>query len=242
MAKLFISDLHLCAERPNLMGVFAHFLNERVGENDELYILGDLFEAWLGDDAILPEQRPVIEALRATTTRGIPISVMHGNRDFLLGPDFESHTGCRLIPDPTPLALDGVPALLMHGDTLCTDDIDYQNYRAQVRSPAFIAKVRAMSLQERIAVAAELRAESVQRTDTKQPEIMDVNQQAVEQCMREHAVAILIHGHTHRPAVHRFTLDGRTVERIVLADWYTHGSVLVYENRGFHDETLSGRR
>ena len=117
---------------------------------------------------------------------------MHGNRDFLLGPDFESLTGCRLIQDPMPLALDGVRALLMHGDTLCTDDIDYQNYRAQVRSPAFIAKVRAMNLQERIATAAELRAESVQRTDTKQPEIMDVNQQAVEHCMREHAVAILI--------------------------------------------------
>ena len=241
MAKLFISDLHLCAQRPNLMGVFVRFLNERVGEGDQLYILGDLFEAWLGDDAVLPEQRPAINALRTTTARGIPISVMHGNRDFLLGPDFESLTGCRLIPDPTHLILDGTPTLLMHGDTLCTDDIDYQNYRAQVRSPAFIAKVRAMSLQERIAIAAELRAESVQRTDTKQPEIMDVNQQAVEQCMREHAVAILIHGHTHRPAVHRFTLDGRTVERIVLADWYTHGSVLVYENRGFHDETLSGQ-
>jgi len=241
MAKLFISDLHLCAQRPNLMGVFVRFLNERVSEDDELYILGDLFEAWLGDDAVLPEQRPAIDALRTTTARGVPISVMHGNRDFLLGPDFESLTGCRLIPDPTPLILDGTPTLLMHGDTLCTDDIDYQKYRAQVRSPAFIAKVRTMTLQERVAIAAELRAESVQRTDSKQPEIMDVNQQAVEHCMREHAAAILIHGHTHRPAVHRFTLDGREVERIVLADWYTHGSVLVYENRGFHDETLTGR-
>jgi UDP-2,3-diacylglucosamine hydrolase len=240
MAKLFISDLHLCAQRPNLTGVFVRFLNERIGEGDELYILGDLFEAWLGDDAVLPEQRPAIDALRATTARGIPVSVMHGNRDFLLGPDFESLTGCRLIPDPAHLILDGTPTLLMHGDTLCTDDIDYQNYRAQVRSPAFIAKVRSMTLQERMAMADELRAESARRTDVKQAEIMDVNQQAVEQSMREHAISILIHGHTHRPAVHRFSLDGREVERIVLADWYRHGSVLVFENGGFHDETLGG--
>ena len=239
MAKLFISDLHLCAERPNLMSVFTRFLKERVGEGDALYILGDLFETWLGDDAVLPEQRPAIEALSEASARGIPISVMHGNRDFLLGPGFESLTGCRLIPDPTQITLDDTPTLLMHGDTLCTDDVDYQNYRAQVRSPAFIAKVRSMTVQERIAMAAELRAESVRQTGAKQAEIMDVNQQAVEQCMREHGVALLIHGHTHRPAVHRFGLDGRTVERIVLADWYTHGSVLVYENRGFHDEKLA---
>lgn len=227
MAALFISDLHLCGQRPAMTALFQGFLGHcRRGVT--LYILGDLFEAWLGDDAVLPEQRPVIDALRTTTARGVEICFMHGNRDFLVGEEFAAMTGVRLLPDPSVIHLDGQPVLLMHGDTLCTDDHDYQAYRARVRSAAFREEALALSVAERQSMAGYLRAESTRATRRKAAPIMDVNQQAVEQVMRAHRVRRLIHGHTHRQAIHEFTLDGQGAQRIVLGDWHREGSVLIH--------------
>lgn len=226
MATLFISDLHLSGERPQITDVFLGFLHGPAREAEALYILGDLFEAWIGDDAVLPEQRPVLEALLALSETGVPIFVMHGNRDFLLGPQFETMSGCRLLTDPTLIDLYGTPTLLMHGDTLCTDDLAYQKFRTMVRDPQWQSALLAKTPEERIALARQYREMSTTETAQKANDIMDVNQSAVEQTMREHNADQLIHGHTHRPAVHDFVLDGHPVRRIVLGDWYEQGSVL----------------
>lgn len=228
MTVAFISDLHLCAERPALAALLHGFLRSRLRGGDTLYILGDLFEAWLGDDAALPDQRPVLGDLRATAERGIDLFFMHGNRDFLAGAGFAAQSGCRLLDDPTVIELGGERVLLMHGDTLCTDDLEYQAYRARVRGPGFRDHVLSLSLEERIALAGHYRNESARLSRDKPPEIMDVNQQAVEAAMRAHGVCRLIHGHTHRQAIHDFTLDSAPARRYVLGDWHRDGSVLEY--------------
>ncbi|KPK39287.1 MAG: UDP-2,3-diacylglucosamine hydrolase, partial [Gammaproteobacteria bacterium SG8_47] len=232
MTTLFISDLHLCAERPAITALLLEFLHTRAASAEALYILGDLFEAWLGDDAVQPGVEPIFEGLRAVTQGGVPVNVMHGNRDFLLGKGFERATGCRLIEDPTLIDLYGQRTLLMHGDTLCTDDIDYQQFRTMVRDPQWQDNFLARSPADRILVAKRFRELSVQETKGKAPEIMDVNAAAVEQVMREHKIRQLIHGHTHRPAVHPMSIDGKPARRIVLGDWYRAGSVLVCDERG----------
>jgi len=233
MRTLFISDLHLSSERPELIDCFLDFVGGLESGRDHLYVLGDLFEVWIGDDALAPEHIRIMKALQAITSRQVRIDIMHGNRDFLLGNAFMAQTGCRLIPDPTLIELAGVPTLLSHGDALCTDDQAYQAYRAHVRDPDVQKAFLSMSIDERIRTAREHRDQSQDQNQKKSQEIMDVNQSAVEGLMRTHEVTRLIHGHTHRPAFHRFHVDGQDAERIVLADWYDAGSVLVFENSTF---------
>jgi UDP-2,3-diacylglucosamine hydrolase len=224
---LFISDLHLCAARPAINALFLAFLRERASRAQTLYILGDLFEYWIGDEAATQaEHRPLIAGLRALTAAGIPVYVMPGNRDFLLGPGFERASGCRLLADPTRIDLYGSPVLLAHGDALCTGDTQYMTFRSMVRQGTWQQDFLALPLAEREARARNYRELSKLSTASKQPEIMDVAQAAVETVMREHGVRDMIHGHTHRPADHRFTLDGQPARRVVLGDWYEQGSVL----------------
>ena len=232
MATLFISDLHLDGTRPATTALFLEFLETEARRADALYILGDFFEAWIGDDDDDPHHACVTLALRRLTDAHVPAYFMHGNRDFLVGSGFAATTGVTLLADPTVIELGGQATLLMHGDTLCTDDLEYQKLRKLFRDPAWQQAFLAKPLAERRAFAAEARAESRSRTAAKADDIMDVNQAAVETAMREHGVKRLIHGHTHRPAVHRFRSDGEARERIVLGDWYEHPSCLIWNASG----------
>ncbi|MCR4300253.1 MAG: UDP-2,3-diacylglucosamine diphosphatase [Sulfuricaulis sp.] len=236
---LFISDLHLCGTRPAITGLFLDFLQHRARAADALYILGDLFEYWIGDEAVEQEEFSVMaRGLRELTAGGTPVWVMRGNRDFLMARKFEKATGCRLLPDPTRVELHGTPTLLMHGDTLCTDDSEYMAFRAKVRDTAWQREFLAKSIAERDAIVRNYREISRNSTSNKKPEIMDVNQEAVESVMRKHDVRRLIHGHTHRPQEHIFDLDGQPARRIVLGDWYEQGSVLSVDARGWRLESL----
>ncbi|MBS0583440.1 MAG: UDP-2,3-diacylglucosamine diphosphatase [Proteobacteria bacterium] len=226
MPTLFISDLHLDPRRPHIVDLYTELLAGEARRADALYVLGDLFEAWIGDDddAELPAR--VAAATRALREAGVPVYFMRGNRDFLLGEDYAARAGMTLLADPAVIELDGERVLLTHGDTLCTDDADYQKFRTLVRDPRWQRQFLAKPLAERRAFAAQARGESRKHTSAAKPEIMDVNQDAVAAAMRAHGVRKLIHGHTHRPATHHFDLDGHTAERIVLGDWYEQDSVL----------------
>jgi UDP-2,3-diacylglucosamine hydrolase len=226
MPTLFISDLHLDESRPHIVELFTRFLAGEAHSADALYILGDLFESWIGDDDDCALGLRAAAATRALRDRGVPVYFMHGNRDFLLGADYAARAGMTLLPDPTIIELQGERTLLMHGDTLCTDDIDYLKFRALVRNPDWQRRFLAKPLDERRAFAAQARDESRRHTSAAKPEIMDVNSAAVESAMRAHGVRRLIHGHTHRPATHQLNLDGQVAERIVLGDWYEQSSVL----------------
>ena len=226
MTTLFISDLHLDASRPKITELFLEFLQGKVRSAEALYILGDFFEVWLGDDDPDAHHALVMGALRKLTDSGVPVYFMHGNRDFLIGAIFAQRTGVQLLADPAVIELSGIPTLLMHGDTLCTDDVEYQNFRKFVRDPARQKAFLATPLADRRAFVAHTRAASGLSTAQKSQDIMDVNQQAVEQVMRQYNVTRLIHGHTHRPAVHKFQSDGKEKTRIVLGDWYNQGSIL----------------
>lgn len=229
---LFISDLHLSAARPEVTALFLRFLRERAAGSEGLYILGDLFEAWLGDDLVLPEYVPVLSALRALNAGGTPVFVQHGNRDFLLGEGFAAASGCRLLPEVQAVTLYNRRILLLHGDTLCTDDHEYQSMRAQLRHPDFIAAFLAKPAAERVAFAKSLREKSQAETSRKSEYIMDVNADAVSAAAREHQATRLIHGHTHRPGMHTQDVDGHAVQRIVLGDWNEKGSVAVCDMAG----------
>ena len=236
---LFISDLHLCGARPAITGLFLDFLRDRAREAEALYILGDLFEYWIGDEAVTQEEfRPVIRGLRELTTKGTPVFVMHGNRDFLMADGFEKASGCRLLADPVRVNLYDTPTLLMHGDSLCTGDVEYMAFRTQVRNPAWQKEFLAKPVAERDRIVRDFREISKNSTASKKPEIMDTNQQAVEAVMREHGVRRLIHGHTHRPKEHVFDLDGQPARRMVLGDWYEQGSVLRVDANGWVLESL----
>ncbi len=227
MATLFISDLHLDDSRPEITRLFEEFLaSDEARAADAVYILGDLVEAWVGDDddAELPAR--IARATKALSEHGVPVYFIVGNRDFLIGEQFAERAGFTVLDDGTVHELYGRPTLLMHGDVLCTDDVAYQALRKQVRSPEWQAQVLAMPLQARRALAAKARAESKAHTSSTMETIMDVNADAVADTMRKAGVTRLIHGHTHRPAIHRFDLDGQNAERIVLGDWYEQGSVL----------------
>lgn len=232
MATLFISDLHLTEERPEIIALFRTFLREQAAHAEALYILGDLFEAWLGDDAVSADMQPVLDELARLTKSGVPVFILVGNRDFLIGEQFARMTGCTLLPDPSVIKLYGTDTLLMHGDTLCTDDVDYQQFRRQVRDPTWQAAVLAKSIEERMAMARAARAESALRTREKSDAIMDVNENAVLEVFRSHGVTRLIHGHTHRPAIHQLWVDETPVTRIVLGDWYDQSSVLSVSEDG----------
>ncbi|BAU47308.1 UDP-2,3-diacylglucosamine hydrolase [Sulfurifustis variabilis] len=240
MATLFISDLHLTAARPEITALFLDFLAREARGADALYILGDLFEYWIGDEAVdAPEYRPMIAGLRGLTDAGVPLYVMHGNRDFLMGPAFERATGCRLLPDPARIDLYGTAVLLTHGDALCTRDEEYMTFRAVVRDPEWQRGFLTKSVAEREAIARNYRELSRQSTAAKRPEIMDVTPAAVTELLRARGVRDLIHGHTHRPAEHVFELDGAPARRVVLGDWYDQGSVLRCTPDGWSLATLT---
>jgi len=236
---LFISDLHLTAARPLINELFFDFLEREARAADALYILGDFLEYWIGDDALTQvEYRPIAENLHALTAAGTPVYLMRGNRDFLLGSGFEQETACRLIDDPTVIDLYGTRVLLMHGDTLCTDDVDYLAFRKMTRAEPWQRDFLAKPIQDRDNIARGHRELSRQSTAQKAPEIMDVTQGAVVAAMRQHGVRHLIHGHTHRPGEHVFDLDGKPARRTVLGDWYRHGSVLRCSPTGWKLATL----
>jgi UDP-2,3-diacylglucosamine hydrolase len=230
---LFISDLHLCRERPEINALFFRFLRERVPGSDALYILGDLFEYWAGDDDLAdPLHGEIAAALKQVSDLGVPLHFMHGNRDFLVGGEFARVTGASLLPDPTIVDLYGTPTLLMHGDTLCTDDVKYQAFRLQIRDPAWQKDFLAKPLAVRKAMIENVREQSAREVKEKPPEIMDVNGTAVAEAFRRHGCSRMIHGHTHRPAHHVHDVDGRSCERWVLTDWYERGGALELSNAG----------
>ncbi len=227
MTTLFISDLHLEDSRPEMTGVLLDFLASAAGEADALYILGDLFEYWIGDDAVSPTAQAVAAAVRAVRDGGTKCYFQHGNRDFLLGEDYARKAGLSLLPETIVVDIYGTPTLLLHGDTLCTDDRAYQAFRAQVRDPQWQKAFLSRTVDERIEVAHQARDASRRHTASAAMEIMDVNQQAVSRAFEAHNVQHMIHGHTHRPAFHAHELsDGSAARRIVLADWYESGSAL----------------
>ena len=227
-ARAFIADLHLTAQRPHAIGLFRDFLEQAQGPLDQLYILGDLFEYWVGDDgADEPEFAPVVAALREATDTGLGISVLHGNRDFLLGARFAELTGCRLLDDPHELTLFGAPTLISHGDALCTDDREYQELRRQFRDPRWQQQILTRPLADRIAMARALRAESGRATPAKDATLLDVNTEAATALLERHGVRRLIHGHTHRPGEYPVPTAMGPGVRIVVGDWYEGSSVLV---------------
>ncbi|EGV52566.1 UDP-2,3-diacylglucosamine diphosphatase [Candidatus Endoriftia persephone] len=224
---LFISDLHLSAERPETVHRFLRFLASEAQGAEALYILGDLFDAWIGDDLVTPEINGIIHGMRLLAESGTKIFLMHGNRDFLLGEIFCNASGATLISDPTLIELYGTPTLLMHGDLLCSDDTAYQAFRQQVREPTFIKQFLSQPIPERIAAAQEYRTKSGEAISLKAEAIMDVNQQTLESYLREQQCGRLIHGHTHRPGLHDFELDGQPVQRYVLGEWDSGGAEIL---------------
>jgi UDP-2,3-diacylglucosamine hydrolase len=218
---LFIADLHLSAETPDTVRAFFAFLQGPARDARRLFILGDLFEYWAGDDDLdAPFNAAVCEQIRACVDAGVEIGFIAGNRDFLIGEAFAQRTGIRLLAPLTPIVTAGRKALLLHGDTLCTDDQAYQAFRAQVRDPAWQQAFLARPLAERKALIAHMRERSEATKQSKAMSIMDVNPDAVIRCFREHDSTLIIHGHTHRPATHRYDIDGAVCERWVVADWH----------------------
>ncbi len=232
MKTWFISDLHLDDSRPHITQAFFDFLANIKGDAEALYILGDLFEAWIGDDILgTPlgaSSLDLVHQLKTLSASGTKIYFAHGNRDFLIGHQFIENIGASLLAEHSVIDLYGTPTLIMHGDTLCTDDIEYQQLRSMLRKQQWQAEFLAKPLVERIEEAIKLREISQEKTKGKQEDILDVNQNEVEKIMREYNVMQLIHGHTHRPATHNFELDGKQATRIVLGDWYEHSSFLVF--------------
>ena len=238
MPTLFISDLHLEAGRPEIGVQFLAFLSGEARDADTLYILGDLFEVWLGDDDPNPYYAGMKAAIRELVDSGIPVFFMHGNRDFMIGDEFATETGVTILQDPELIDLHGEKVLLSHGDALCTDDVEYQRFRAMTRNPEWQAMMLAKTIQERIAHALEARQGSMEHSESLDDEITDVNQGAVEALIRKHGVDILLHGHTHRPAIHEVRLGDRTATRIVLGDWFEQGSIVRWDENGPRLETM----
>ncbi len=230
---LFISDLHLDPGTPEVTRQFLDFLRRDAVSAEGLFILGDLFEVWLGDDDPEPAYREAKTALRELTAGGVPCRILHGNRDFLIGQRFCEETGAELISDGHRVTLYGSEAVLMHGDALCTDDTSYQRLRRIVRSPAVKWGFRHLSLERRRRLAERMRAGSKMHTSQTAAAIMDVNANAVTAAFRAAGTPYLVHGHTHRPAVHELEIDGKTARRIVLGDWHAEGSVLEWRADGF---------
>lgn len=219
MTTLFISDLHLEESRPDITRAFLSFLEQQAAGVESLYILGDFFEAWIGDDERTPLQEQVAGALRQLSDSGTRLFLMHGNRDFLIGDDFCARAGATLLDDPTVIDLYGTPTLLMHGDSLCTADVEYQKFRANMRNPQWQQMILQRPLKDRQQMARQLREISMAKNQGKEEFIMDVTPEEVVKDMERHQVQRLIHGHTHRPAVHELTANGQPARRIVLGDW-----------------------
>ncbi|UZJ45301.1 UDP-2,3-diacylglucosamine diphosphatase [Marinimicrobium sp. C6131] len=227
MTRLFVSDLHLNEREPVITEGFFRFLREQARGVEALYILGDFFDAWIGDDDNSELSRAVARALKTLAESGTRIYLMHGNRDFLIGDDFARACGAELLPDPSVINLYGRPTLLMHGDSLCTRDAEYMAFRRRVRSPQWQAEVLSLPLDKRRELAAHMRLQSKSMNSNKAQDIMDVTPSEVEKAMRKEGTDLLIHGHTHRPARHPLELNGQPGERIVLGDWHERGWCLV---------------
>ncbi|MBV8877000.1 MAG: UDP-2,3-diacylglucosamine diphosphatase [Gammaproteobacteria bacterium] len=238
MARLFVSDVHLDAAAPQATEQFLSFLREQAAAAEALYILGDLFEAWVGDDDEEPGNERVCRALRELTSGGVACFALHGNRDFLLGAGFCARSGCRVLSDPVITQLDGERVLLTHGDALCTDDHPYQELRSMVRDRTWQQRFLALPRAHREQLADEARQGSRRHIARTVPDIMDVNGAAVAAAFRAARVQRIVHGHTHRPGVHRLEIDGTARERIVLGAWYEQGSYLRYERGRYQLCTL----
>jgi len=223
---LFISDLHLSPQRPQIIQLFVRFVDEIAMHADVLYILGDFLEYWIGDDDKAEGLDSAFNALGRLSQAGKDVYFMHGNRDFLVGTDLANKYNFQIIEDPLLVHINEQPVLLMHGDTLCTDDIDYQKFRQMVHAPEWQQEFLNKSLAERNKIAQSLRAQSREAISGKADDIMDVNQSAVTTTMKKYSANFLIHGHTHRPDFHDITIDDKHTQRIVLGDWYTQGSYL----------------
>ena len=226
MATLFIADLHLQTEEPAITAGFLRFLQGEARQADALYILGDLFEAWIGDDDPNPLHQQIASAIKAVVDAGVPCYFIHGNRDFLVGQRFARQSGMILLAEEERLDLYGREVLIMHGDTLCTDDPGYLAFRAKVHTPWIQRLFLALPLLIRRRIAARMRADSKAANSSKSMDIMDVNPQAVVDVMERHHVQWLIHGHTHRPAVHELQANGQPAWRVVLGAWHSEGSMV----------------
>ncbi|MDM8775777.1 UDP-2,3-diacylglucosamine diphosphatase [Klebsiella variicola] len=226
MATLFIADLHLQTEEPAITAGFLRFLQGEARQADAMYILGDLFEAWIGDDDPNPLHQQIASAIKAVVDAGVPCYLIHGNRDFLVGQRFARQSGMLLLAEEERLDLYGREVLIMHGDTLCTDDPGYLAFRAKVHTPWIQRLFLALPLLIRRRIAARMRADSKAANSSKSMDIMDVNPQAVVDVMERHHVQWLIHGHTHRPAVHELQANGQPAWRVVLGAWHSEGSMV----------------
>nr|VFK55492.1 MAG: UDP-2,3-diacylglucosamine hydrolase [Candidatus Kentron sp. TUN]VFK61621.1 MAG: UDP-2,3-diacylglucosamine hydrolase [Candidatus Kentron sp. TUN] len=235
MTTFLLSDVHLSESRQKIVDTFLSFLNHGLCNTDTLYILGDLFDLWLGDNDTRPPHVSIVDALRRATESGVSINILHGNHDFLLGKTFQKRTGCRLLPDPSVIDLHGKQVLITHGDILCTDDIAYQKYRNRVHNPLYQRTFLTLPMKQRIMCAAFIQNKSKKAVQNKSAYIMDVNKNAVERMMLTHDVEYMVHGHIHRPAIHKVSLHNKTSTRIVLGDWYEKDSntVLVWEKDTF---------
>ncbi|MGK8436229.1 UDP-2,3-diacylglucosamine diphosphatase [Ectopseudomonas hydrolytica] len=231
---LLISDLHLEEKRPDITRAFLHFLATRARQAEALYILGDFFEVWIGDDGMTPFQHEIAGTLRELSDSGTRIYLMHGNRDFLIGKRFCREAGCTLLSDPHRVQMNGEPVLLMHGDSLCTLDVGYMKLRRWLRNPLSLLILRNLPLATRQKLARKLRNESRAQTRMKASEIVDVTPEEVVRVMGEYGVRTLIHGHTHRPALHELTVGGQPARRIVLGDWDRQGWALQVDGEGFN--------
>jgi UDP-2,3-diacylglucosamine hydrolase len=228
---IFVSDIHLCESRPSITDTFIRFLDETASQCEALYILGDLFEYWIGDDCNQHEN--IIEAFKRLTDHQIKVFLMHGNRDFLIGSSFEKKTGALLLEDPTLIAIYGKKILLSHGDSLCTDDVGYQIFKDKIRHESWKNEFLNKSIAERVLIANEFRKESELNKKNKSDEIMDVNLAEVDRALIQFNYPdFFIHGHTHRPNNHLINLDGHKMQRIVLGDWYEKGSYLTMDTSG----------
>ena len=225
MTTIFISDLHLDKDRPKVIRYFIDFLNNLESDIESLYILGDFVEYWVGDDDPGDGLEEVFSSIKKKSN-SIPIYFMHGNRDFMISEKFCNHHGMKFLKDPTKIKLHGKKILLMHGDTLCIDDIEYQKFRTMVRSPLWQNEMLKKSLEERINLAKMLRAKSLSETGTKDEVIMDVNNDEVISQLKKHNVDMIIHGHTHRPNIHKIISENKECKRIVLGDWYDKSFIL----------------
>lgn len=237
----FISDLHLCTSRPHITEAFLRFLAQTAVKAEALYVLGDLFEYWAGDDDLSdPFNQSITKAFHALSQQNTKLYLMHGNRDFLMGDGFCKASGMQLLPDPTLIHIDDQPLLLSHGDALCTDDADYQTMRQQFRDADWQKEFLSQPLTARKAIIEQIRLQSEQEKSKKSAMIMDVNADAVAALLREKAYPkTFIHGHTHRPDTHELLIDNHKLTRWVLGDWYEQGSFLTLDKDGLHSSIIS---
>ena len=239
MTTFFISDIHISEQYPEIGEQLIDFLENQAQQSDALYILGDLFEYWLGDDDTNPEYKKIQSALKLYTDKKTPTYFMHGNRDFLIGKTFANETGITILSDPSIIDLYGEKVLISHGDIFCTDDIEYQSSRKQTRDPNWQKMILGKSLKERKVFAHEARKKSSEYTQRINEILMDVNQSEINKTFKEYDLNQIIHGHTHKPAIHNSMINGEPHKRIVLGDWYEQGSVLKWDQSGPELVTLN---